>query len=342
MKMKLTQTNQGSQHSSVLPEQTSEILPALVIEPNKEFPLMGDHVDLDQLHNLLTEALVSMENPIGTENDIDQSIQGFNQGQPTENDKISPSHSPIGSNKPKQPGDQPTSRRPSLLASLESTIISEDEHAYIRVGEEYQAEIPPMLRDSIDPDSCPGSVLVWAPCDWVDADKLTREIKAVLGDSLYNWLKEDQFLAILYWNRYDVTRTIRDLKTITLLDENKRLNQWKPSDCNLFKEGMAKHSKDFNAIRKEFLPNHSISSLVAYYYYWKNSRHTNANPGLRKRALLGMNEGLRPDGDTYAFRGRAIKRLHLTSCYQCGAELPGTGRPCDVCGAVRATGIPST
>ncbi|XP_077056960.1 metastasis-associated protein MTA3 isoform X2 [Siphateles boraxobius] len=49
------------------------------------------------------------------------------------------------------------------------------------------------------------------------------------------------------------------------------MEEWSPSEANLFEEALEKYGKDFNDIRQDFLPWKSLTSIIEYYYMWKTT-----------------------------------------------------------------------
>jgi len=77
---------------------------------------------------------------------------------------------------------------------------------------------------------------------------------------------------ILHKHNYDVSKAISSLVPsggpVLCRDE---MEEWSASEANLFEEALDKYGKDFNDIRKDFLPWKTLKSIVEYYYMWKTT-----------------------------------------------------------------------
>ena len=49
------------------------------------------------------------------------------------------------------------------------------------------------------------------------------------------------------------------------------MEDWSASEANLFEEAIDKYSKDFNDIRKDFLPWKSMKNIIEYFFMWKTT-----------------------------------------------------------------------
>ena len=49
------------------------------------------------------------------------------------------------------------------------------------------------------------------------------------------------------------------------------MEDWSASEANLFEEAIEKYGKDFNDIRKDFLPWKSMKSIIEYFFMWKTT-----------------------------------------------------------------------
>ena len=49
------------------------------------------------------------------------------------------------------------------------------------------------------------------------------------------------------------------------------MEDWSASEANLFEEAIEKYGKDFNDIKKDFLPWKSMRSIIEYFFMWKTT-----------------------------------------------------------------------
>ncbi|XP_078490676.1 MTA protein isoform X1 [Ciona intestinalis] len=79
-------------------------------------------------------------------------------------------------------------------------------------------------------------------------------------------------LTCLHKNKYNIADAISSLvpKTGPMLCKDE-MEDWSPSEANLFEEALEKYGKDFLDIKQDFLPWKTIASIVEYYYMWKTS-----------------------------------------------------------------------
>lgn len=159
-----------------------------------------------------------------------------------------------------------------MVRSIDSN--EEKKEPAMRVGDEYQAEVPEMLFDTLlDKDHRPEPLLVWAPCDNVSDDKMDEYLRLAKDKHGYNM---EQALGLLYWHKYDIEKTTEDLKHFTPLPD-----EWSMEDQVIFEQSFSSYGKHFPRIRQQ-LPDKSIGTLVRYYYTWKKSRN--------KKSLMDKSE----------------------------------------------------
>jgi metastasis-associated protein MTA len=76
----------------------------------------------------------------------------------------------------------------------------------------------------------------------------------------------------LHESNYDIGKACLSLITPTgpyiCKDE---MEDWSPSEANLFEDALEKFGKDFYEIRKEYLPWKCLKSIIEYYYTWKTT-----------------------------------------------------------------------
>ncbi|KAK7104924.1 REST corepressor 3-like [Littorina saxatilis] len=137
-----------------------------------------------------------------------------------------------------------------------------DQDNGMRIGEEYQAEIPGYNPDQKF-DSNAGAMLVWAPSPELPDAKVDEYIHIAKEKHGYN---TEQALGMLFWHKHNVDRALSDLANFTPFPD-----EWTVEDKVLFEQAFSFHGKSFHRIR-QMLPDKSISSLVKYFYSWKKTR----------------------------------------------------------------------
>ncbi|KAJ8007797.1 hypothetical protein DPEC_G00097920 [Dallia pectoralis] len=163
---------------------------------------------------------------------------------------------------------------------------SDEDHAHdsmIRVGGDYQAQIP-----QFNPDS-PGrysekeqrSMLVWCPNSLVSDAMLDEYILMAKEKHGYNM---EQALGMLLWHKHDVECSLADLANFTPFPE-----EWTVEDKVLFEQAFSFHGKSFHRIQ-QMLPDKLVSSLVRYYYSWKKTRTRTSVMDRQARRLVSKKD----------------------------------------------------
>ncbi|XP_031144236.1 REST corepressor 2 [Sander lucioperca] len=163
---------------------------------------------------------------------------------------------------------------------------SDEEHAHdsmIRVGGDYQAQIPEFKPDS--PTRCnekdERSMLVWRPNSQLSDAMLDEYILMAKEKHGYNM---EQALGMLLWHKHDVERSLADLANFTPFPD-----EWTVEDKVLFEQAFSFHGKSFHRIQ-QMLPDKLIASLVKYYYSWKKTRTRTSVMDRQARRLVSKRE----------------------------------------------------
>ncbi|XP_050407195.1 REST corepressor 1 [Patella vulgata] len=158
-----------------------------------------------------------------------------------------------------------------------------DQDNGMRVGQEYQAEIPEYCPDSKyyssddddskmkgdddgrrkDPSLPRKPWLVWTPSTTISEAKVDEYTIIAKEKHGYN---TEQALGLLYFHKHNVEKALKDLGNFLPLPDD-----WTVEDKVLFEQAFSFHGKSFHRIR-QMLPDKSIASLVKYYYSWKKTR----------------------------------------------------------------------
>ncbi|KAM6909321.1 REST corepressor 2 [Xenentodon cancila] len=163
---------------------------------------------------------------------------------------------------------------------------SDEEHAHdsmIRVGGDYQAQIPEFKPDSPTRynEKDQRSMLVWCPNSQLSDAMLDEYILMAKEKHGYNM---EQALGMLLWHKHDVERSLADLANFTPFPD-----EWTVEDKVLFEQAFSFHGKSFHRIQ-QMLPDKLISSLVKYYYSWKKTRTRTSVMDRQARRLINKRE----------------------------------------------------
>lgn len=140
----------------------------------------------------------------------------------------------------------------------------QDDHG-MRVGHNYQAEIPQFIAYSPAPEYYEDekAIRVWSPYNKIPDHVLDEFINKAKDKFFYNI---EQALGMLSWHKFDLNRAYADLPNFVPYP-----NEWSVEDKVLFEQAYQFHEKQFSKI-KQMLPDKSMASLINYYYGWKKTR----------------------------------------------------------------------
>ena len=129
---------------------------------------------------------------------------------------------------------------------------------YIRIGSEYQAEIPEMNQESYNTiGEKEDSLKIWSPSKELkdsEIEQFTKDAQETYGYKL------DQAYGVLYWNKMSIEASIQDLKKF-----EPQVDKWSPKEKDTFDQAFNIHKKDFSKLSQVF-PNQSLKSIVEFYY----------------------------------------------------------------------------
>ncbi|KAM8938645.1 REST corepressor 2 isoform 2-T2 [Pelodytes ibericus] len=179
------------------------------------------------------------------------------------------------------------------LGSNSEEESSEDEaprDSMIRVGSDYQAQIPEFKPDNSSRLSNVEmkGMLVWSPNHFVSDAKLDEYISMAKEKHGYN---VEQALGMLLWHKHDVERSLADLANFTPFPD-----EWSVEDKVLFEQAFSFHGKCFQRIQ-QMLPEKMIPSLVKYYYSWKKTRSRTSVMDRQARRLQSKRDEGTEDGE---------------------------------------------
>merc|ERR1719209_2459116 len=162
----------------------------------------------------------------------------------------------------------------------------------IRIGGEYQASCPAVTREprAEDPEE-----LVWRDSAQLDDAKVDQFIiisrsvgtfaraldcsSSVKQPSLHmSAAAASRDITVLHAyqalhaHNYNIDEALTSLVPTTgpvlCRDE---LEDWSSAEANLFEEAVEKYGKDFNGIKKDFLPWKSMRNIIEYFFMWKTA-----------------------------------------------------------------------
>jgi len=166
----------------------------------------------------------------------------------------------------------------------------------IRIGGEYQASIPQCqgvespARNEEDLEE-----MVWRPDNSLEEDKVDQFViisrsvgtfaraldcsSSVKQPSLHmSAAAASRDITVLHayqalhQHQYDISTALASLVPATgpvlCRDE---MEDWSSAEANLFEEAMEKYGKDFNDIKKDFLPWKSMRNIIEYFFMWKTT-----------------------------------------------------------------------
>ncbi|XP_015928653.2 uncharacterized protein [Parasteatoda tepidariorum] len=170
----------------------------------------------------------------------------------------------------------------------------------IRVGRQYQATIPPLLK----PGEKDGrkledlETLKWKP-DQLSDQKLEEYMSMAKGISLFSKSvsssrspeKSDnslqsaikgltEFVASHHPCHHDdgCRQVLKPSSSSTESVSKVNTNTWSQSEAQLFAQALEACGKNFSAIKKEFLPWKPVRSIIEYYYQIKNEKAEETEP----------------------------------------------------------------
>lgn len=134
----------------------------------------------------------------------------------------------------------------------------------VRVGTDYQAEIPDFFRQKPAPENYDEkALLVWTPNNEIEEDKLADYITIACEKYNYN---AEQALGVLFWHKFNLECALSDLPNFVPFPD-----EWSMEDKALFEQAYQFYNKNFIKIHT-LLPDKKVSSLVKFYYTWKKTK----------------------------------------------------------------------
>ncbi|KAG2302461.1 hypothetical protein Bca4012_060766 [Brassica carinata] len=172
----------------------------------------------------------------------------------------------------------------------EEEYVCGDPKVDIRAGDEYQAEIPPLMRISeseratylLNPllassDAIVGGGLLLLPVDimWIDATKLKEDDDSVVMSESLKSLK---------------TKRNKQKKTMNLeaVPERSSSSSWDDLEVDAFVLGLYTFGKNFTQIKQSLLESKETGQLLSFYYgkFYNSTKHKIWSNSLKKRKCI--------------------------------------------------------
>ena len=94
----------------------------------------------------------------------------------------------------------------------------------------------------------------------------------VAGKSCNLWISCNfRVLQLVGYCLYQVNKFYLNIFSIGPMLCRDEMEDWSASEANLFEEAIEKYGKDFNDIRKDFLPWKSMKNIIEYFFMWKTT-----------------------------------------------------------------------
>merc|ERR1719278_1310710 len=162
----------------------------------------------------------------------------------------------------------------------------------IRIGSEYQAALPALVKEGREETL---EELQWQPNNGLEEDKIDQFViisrsvgtfaraldcsSSVKQPSLHmSAAAASRDITVmhayqaLHKHSYNIDEALASLVPATgpvlCRDE---LEDWSSAEANLFEEAVEKYGKDFNDIKKDFLPWKSMRNIIEYFFMWKTT-----------------------------------------------------------------------
>uniref|UniRef100_A0A3Q0KGZ1 Putative rest corepressor (Corest) protein n=1 Tax=Schistosoma mansoni TaxID=6183 RepID=A0A3Q0KGZ1_SCHMA len=147
------------------------------------------------------------------------------------------------------------------------------ENAIIRVGTDFQADLPPFNGEpppSVlnQPDR---GVALWLPIPGSFHNQLEEFLNTATEKYGYS---EEQALALLTWHKIDFDHALADLCNFSPIKY-----EWTISERKIFFISVDYYNKQFHQIKKLF-PNRTVNELILFYYLNKRNQQTLHDMGL--------------------------------------------------------------
>ncbi|CAH8611706.1 unnamed protein product [Heterobilharzia americana] len=188
--------------------------------------------------------------------------------------------------------------------------------AVIRVGEEFQVNLPPFKGQPPSsllnqPDR---GVALWRPIPESFRDQLESFLDTAIekyGKKLYLSYSEEQALALLTWHKTDFDHALTDLCNFSPIKY-----EWTTSERRIFFISVDYYNKQFYKIKKLF-PNRTVNELILFYYLNKRNQQTLYEMSLYEPKWSILHKegflvpGILPSSDASPLKSPHIDQKHI-------------------------------
>ena len=181
----------------------------------------------------------------------------------------------------------------------------------VRVGREYQADIPPYstANTTSQPDN---TLLLWAP-NQLDEETVRDYLYSaclVLGECgrevlpLGKQCRDDE-LALYHLNKtgHKSAKALKEIRSCSRLEEGldpdgffRQADCWGAEECEKFEAGLRRYWKNFYEVQRIMLPHRKLQEVVEFYYFWKKSERYECFLQRSRKKKGGVSQG-REEGD---------------------------------------------
>ena len=72
------------------------------------------------------------------------------------------------------------------------------------------------------------------------------------------------------------------------------MEDWSSAEANLFEEAIEKYGKDFNDIKRDFLPWKSMKNIIEYFFMWKTTDRYVQQKRIKVCQLISLRKSRKP------------------------------------------------
>ncbi|CAL1276457.1 unnamed protein product [Larinioides sclopetarius] len=153
----------------------------------------------------------------------------------------------------------------NILSDEEDAGSSRKKESEIRVGTEYQCEVPDSIEDDVPDRPSSPDTLLWNP-KALPEDIVDYYLRSV---GCRDAVDEEKALWLLHRCEYNVDEAVRRHSFMPPISQNN--SSWSECERSCFERGYRIYGKNFSSIQK-MIRSKSAEDIIEYYYLWKNKR----------------------------------------------------------------------
>lgn len=164
---------------------------------------------------------------------------------------------------------------PRLTLNSRKTLLQkggekEDWKKFIRVGDDYQVEIP-TVEIQYDGNEIEQETLVWAP-NLIPEIEVEQFLKTACSykKSVKNVRDNETALKVLWECDLDV-KSATEKFVSSPGPSNSVEDKWTAEEIDNFETGVSHFRKRFLLVQKWYLKNKTMAEIVEFYYFWKKT-----------------------------------------------------------------------